>query len=75
MKNKHYAAATKTVLKINKGGFVFTVLHRKDDTSNPYRIYTLYYEHGTKHRKQIAKYGDFTSCIYHLYQYWYSIEH
>lgn len=75
MKNKYYAAKSKTVLKVNKGGFVFTVLCRKDDAVNPYRIYTQYYEHGTLHKKQAAKYGDFASCLYHLYQFWYSVEH
>lgn len=75
MKNKSYSAATKTVLKINKGGFVFTVLYRKDDTVNPYRIYNQYYEHGTLHKKQIAKYANFTSCMYHLYKFWYNVEH
>ena len=75
MKNRYYSAASKTVLKVNKGGFVFTVLYRKDSKTDPYRIYTQYYEHGTQHRKQIAKYADFTSCLYHLYRFWYSIEH
>lgn len=75
MKNKSYSAASKTVLKINKGGFVFTVLYRENDTVNPYRIYNQYYEHGTLHKKQIAKYGDFTSCMYYLYQFWYKVEH
>lgn len=75
MKSKFYSAKTQTVLKTNKGGFVFTVTYTKDDTVNPYRIYTLYYEHGTQHRKQIAKYGDFSSCLYHLYQFWLNVEH
>ena len=75
MKNKNYSATSKTVLKINKGGFVFTVLYRENDTVNPYRIYNQYYEHGTLHKKQIAKYGDFTSCLYYLYTFWNNIEH
>ena len=75
MKNKFYTAKEKTVLKINKGGFIFTVLYRKDSKTDPYRIYYKYCEHGTVHRKQIAKYADFTSCLYHLYRYWNSIEH
>lgn len=75
MKNKSYIAAAKTVLKINKGGFVFTVLHKTDTKTDPFRVYHQYYEHGTLHKKQIAKYADFTSCLYHLYRYWYSIEH
>ena len=74
MKNKHYTAQTKTVLKINKGGFVFLVTEKKTDTVNPYRIYAQYYEHGTQHRKQIAKYGLFSDCLYHLYRYWNSID-
>ena len=75
MKNKSYTAAAKTVLKINKGGFVFTVLHKTDVKTDPFRVYYQYYEHGAQHKKQIAKYADFTSCLYHLYRYWYSIEH
>ena len=75
MKNKYYNAATKTVLKINKSGFVFTVTYRSNTALDPYRIYTQYYEHGTLHRKQIAKYADFTSCLYHLYKFWNNIEH
>ena len=75
MKNKSYSAASKTVLKINNGGFVFTVIYRKDDTVNPYRIFYHYYKNGTMHKKQIAKYGDFSSCIYHMWQFWYNVEH
>lgn len=75
MKNRSYSAKVSTVLKINKGGFVFVVTYRKDDNYNPYRIYSQYLEHGTLHKKQIAKYGDFTSCMYYLYRFWYNVEH
>lgn len=44
-----------------------------NDTINPYRLYKHYIAKGkdgynTEHKKQIAKYGDLTSVLYHVYQ-------
>ena len=43
------------------------------NTTNPYRLYTLTratdrYGYPTEHRKQIAKYADLTSVLYHVYR-------
>ena len=54
------------VLEINENG-LHIVCIKDDDKSNKYRLYKVWWEQG-KHRKQIAKYDDFESILWHIHQ-------
>lgn len=53
------------VLDINENGEHIICI--KDDSTgfNPYRVYEIWWNGGW-HRKQIAKYQDFTSVLYRI---------
>lgn len=36
---------------------------KTDDKYNPYRIYHVYWENGTRHKKMLKKYADFISVM------------
>lgn len=48
------------------------VIKDDKDKVNPYRVYNVWYEPGeygcVARRKQVAKYDDLASCMYHLYK-------
>lgn len=54
---------TRTLAKVVFKG-VYKVIYDDAQKVNPYRI--IKYSRG--HQKQIERYGDFQSCMYHLYQ-------
>ncbi len=49
---------------INNGEYI--VIRDDSQKVNPYRLYYVWYE-PRERRKQIARYGDLASCMYHLF--------
>ena len=56
---------TRKVIDISEGGRRFVCQYTDKVKYNPYRLYELTYDRGW-HRKQIAKYADFYSVLWHL---------
>lgn len=50
------------VMEIHENGMNLVCIKDDGDKYNPYKLYHVWYNQG-KHRKQIAKYGDFYSVI------------
>ena len=55
----------KKVLDINEDGLHLVCIKDTDAKGNPYRLYQVYYKDGW-HRKQLAKYENFASIMYHI---------
>ena len=53
---------TRKILDITEIGF-HVICIKTEDKYNPYKLYHVYYEDGTNHRKLIEKYADFNSVL------------
>ncbi len=62
---------THKLMDINDNGKHLVCIYNTADTVNPYRLYEVYWhysDHGTRERrKQIAKYADMKSVLFHVY--------
>ena len=57
--------SSRKILDINENG-KHIVCIKTDSKCNPYRIYDLYLENGSQHRKLLEKYDDFDSTMLHV---------
>lgn len=58
---------TRQVLKLQDSGRRFIVTFKEGQPRNPYTLYELTWDMG-EHRRQIVKYQNLESCLYHLAQ-------
>lgn len=64
-------AKTEKVLDIRVEGHWFICVFHHDEKVNPYHLYEKVYEYKSDrnygwHRKQLERYGNFISVMYHL---------
>ena len=59
-------AKTRKVLDICESGNHFVCIYDSSKVSNPYILYTKWYDKGW-HRKKVIEYADFPSVLYHLF--------
>jgi hypothetical protein len=63
---------TTTVTKINVFGAQFSVTFTKNTNKNPFKLYMHYTDYDpakgypVNHKKMIAAYQNYESCLYHL---------
>lgn len=58
---------TMKVLDIHNGAFRWECIKQLDTEINPYRLYRLEWKDGSLHRKQIERYADFQSVLWHVW--------
>ena len=62
---------THKIMDINENGKHFVCIYNAADKMTPYRLYQLYWASGkygmTQRRKQLARYSDMKSVLYHVY--------
>lgn len=58
---------TMKVLDIHNGPIRYHCIKQLDVSINPYRLYRLEWREGRWHKKQIARYQDFQSVVWHVY--------
>ena len=58
---------TRKVLTINENGLHLECIKDMTTNRNPYRLYSIWFDTGW-HRKEIARYQDFTSILWHIAQ-------
>ena len=60
---------TRKIIDICEFG-LHVICIKTEDKYNPYRVYHVYWENGTNHRKMLKKYADFTSVIEYVASYY-----
>lgn len=55
------------VLEINEGQIHLECIKDCDTTRNPFRLYRKWWDGGW-HRKQIVRYGNFESVMWHIHE-------